>query len=358
MNPIFGEFANCFYQKTALRYLEMFRTIRRADFLAIQIIVVIFVVSLTAQNVYATNLAYEEKVRANLDIEFIKSDLTSVFYNILNQDYQIAQVQLEHAIAKDNKIFDTFHSENCNNMEHALSMLHHISPQKNDNGANDVFSYVFEKINKCKSDIVEESLSENIHYNVEVITRLLESARDEYTASDSLSDTDKMLKKQQSLGLAVRAHMMATTQNIEDPLIEENFQKLFFMYYSNEDSRDIAIHIQIIIKNLEDVLVSDGMKGFAVMLHPKKDSEMFLKTTEYSSNHMLVELYGENFEKNKNMTIEYISPHTKNLQKIIIQTDHKGEFSFPLEIVQNKSKESYFFAIQNGETTSYKLLTT
>lgn len=335
----------------------MFKTVRKTNFLSIQIIVVIFIVLFAAQNAYATNLIYEESVRKNLNIEVIKSNLISIFYNMLNHNYQVAQMQLEHTITKDNKISNTFHSENCKSMEHSLGMLQHISLQQDDNGANDVLSYVFQKIHKCKSDIVGERLSENLRYNVEVINRLLENARDEYNVSDSLSGTDKMLKKQQSLGLAIRAHMMAT-QNIEDPLIKENFQKLFFMYHSNGNSEDIASQIQIIIMNLEDALVSDGMKGFAVVLHQKKNPEIFLKATEHYRDYMLIELYGENFERNQNMAIEYISPHTKVLKKLIIQTDHDGDFSFPLEFVQNKSKEPYFFAIQNGKTISYKVLAT
>lgn len=339
---------------------RVFHYEKKKERLVPNMIVTVFIIIMSFQNVYATDSSYEEKIETSVNLEYITSYLISILYNMFNDDYEFAQVKLVQLPIEYDKVLEMIDSDECDGLDRALGMLQHISPESDTDGINEIFSYVFEKLNECKHSIVGKPLLKNLHYNISLIITLLEKSQEEYILSDSLYGKEKILKIQESLSITIRAHMLVTPYVFNDvTVIEKKFSKLFLAYNSDSTSEEIISLSNTIIDDLNYALVAEGLKGFAVVLNQKQElsePEIFLKVTNYSNNHVLVELYGKNFDEDKNITIEYISPNSENLRKLVVRTNISGNFNIPLEFVKNSSEESYFFSIDTGQTRSYKLL--
>ena len=314
---------------------------------------------------YSDELTYEEKLLFSSEKEQIIGHIISAIDSIQNEDYDVAKMHLMHPLAINfpkiesiisihDKQIDQIEYGQMGKLELVLTSLTFVEPKDNFELLQYKLVPIFQILVNAEEKIVGKQLKQDPIFQLKLIRILLEESTKQYQEYLELDNSvSKTTKKQDSFSLAIKSHMiLSSIQNIDlDKRIKNDFENLFFLY-QNEIDKIPEIENNIIYKI--NIMITDNSQISSDSKQSIKPT-IILKKIQYSSNNVLMELHGENFEKNQTITIEYISPISDLSETIKGKTTSQGTIHFPLEFSQDMSSP-YVFSIISGDITLYEIL--
>lgn len=311
---------------------------------------------------YADELTYDQKLQFTYEKEQITSHVISALHSIINEDYEISKMHLIHPLAvnfPNIQSMISIHDDELNSdkyeqidkLEQVLTDLYQINPRDDFEQVQDQLVSVFKVLNKAEEKMVDTQLKEDPIFQMKLMVLLLEKSIEYSQEYFELPDKISMeVKKQDSLSLAIKSHMILSSilekgfvDNFDDDIKDDlkgDFIKLFLLYENDINKvEDASKHI---------------IHKMDIIINPDQSDEptIILKMTQYSNQNILIELHGNNFEKNQIIIIEYYSPLSDELQIINGKTTSQGVFHFPLEF-SNDATSSYTFTVILGDVVLY-----
>lgn len=309
---------------------------------------------------YANPITSDEKLEFALKIEQISGHMISALDSINQKEYSLAKMHLMHPSAMHSNIIDFFPEDSVcfKKLPLALMILQSTIPEYDGQDINQRFSYIFEVLNDCRSVIIDADDDSNLQFNINLIEELLKKSISERTFSEESYGITSTMKSQDALSLVMQAHIHVKSTEIFDKIdsdnISQNFIKLLVAHMDKSPLDEIIFLTHSLrdeIKLLDDITNHESNAE-----HTFLPSIIFLKSTNYSTDLILLELRGENFDNNQKIKIEYFSLTKKQFEIINSNTTSDGEFHIPLEIVNSSFDGSILFLITIGDVEFSKIL--
>lgn len=311
---------------------------------------IIALISLT-NIAYAEELTYEQKVLFTSEKEQIIGHIISALSSIQNEEYDIAKMHLMHPLAINFPIIQSIVSENnldISKLELTLKTLTYVDPKNDYNLIKYKLKPIFQILSETEQTVVGEKLLKDTVFQLKLIELLLEKSMNHHKEYLELDGVAKETKKQDSLSLAIKSHMLLTKVSIEDNDIKNDFIELFESYATNLDK--VPLLEQKIIDKINKKIVENG----GLSKYNDKPT-IFLKKINYLSDNSLIVFHAQNFEKNQTYTLEYFSPNTDKIKLVEGETSEDGTIKVSLEFSQNTT-QSYFVSISSGDIEIYEVL--
>ena len=318
---------------------------------------IIALISLT--NVaYAEELTYEQKILFASEKEQIIGHIISAINSIQNEDYDVAKMHLMHPLAINFPIIQSIVSENnnseINKLELSLKTLTFIDPKNDYVLLKYKLKPIFTILAKTEQTIIGEKLQQDTLFQLKLIESLLEKSMHHNKEYLELDDgVAKETKKQDSLSLAIKSHMILSKISIEGDDIKNDFADLFLAYEFNLEQ--VATLEQKIIDKINKKIIKNGDLSKYDVSKDINEPIIFLKKISYLSDNNLIEFHAQNFEKNQTYKIEYVSPNADKIKIIEGKTNEDGIINIRLEFSQNTT-ESYLISILSGAIEIYEVL--
>jgi len=307
---------------------------------------------------YGKQITYDEKLEFALKIEQISGHMISALDNINQKEYALAKMHLIHPSATHSNIIDFFSEDSVcfKKLPLALMMLQSTEPDGQD--INQRFSYVFEVLNNCRSVIIDADDDSNLQFNIDLIEKLLKNSISERTLSEESHGITSIMKSQDALSLVMQAHIHVKSTEIFDKINSDNMSQNFIKLLVAHMDKSPLDKIIFLTHSLRDEikLLDDITNHESNIEHEFLPSMIFLKSTNYSTDLILLELRGENFDDNQKIKIEYFSSSKEQFEIINSNTTSDGEFHIPLEIVNSSFDGSILFLITMGDVEFSKVL--
>ncbi len=324
----------------------------------------LFLISFTSFSMpvsYAEQLTYDEKLEFMFKTEQIVGHMISALDNIIQEEYGLAKMHLVHPSAEHSDLIDFLSedSECSQKFPLVLTMLQATDPEFDIQITDQRFSYVFQVLRDCNA-MAGVDADSNLNFNIDLIDKILEKSVSEYELSSHLTGYGRIMEYQDGLALVMRAHMLFNSSDIFDSKqniqIIDNFKELFSAY-QNGDTPDEIAYLTNQLRNEIRTLNGSTVFSDSVIRYDLITPTVYLKGLDYSTELLLLELRGENFDTDKKIMIEYVSPVGNTSETLRGTVTSDGQFHFPLEFINTAFDEPIMFTITVGDSIFFEILT-